>query len=365
MPSDTHAMQQIPKQHLAVPLRHDALEGVAMPESQAAQRQLPVRRLPAQARMVQMLVNPMAGSSKRKRLADDLALALQKQQYQVERFSNTDELASASRAAHLRGDLRCVIAVGGDGTLAAALNTTPPGAPLLLAPQGTENLLAKYMRFTPRPSDLLRLVDEGLVVDLDAGVANGRLFSLMASVGFDAAVVHRVHQRRSTNGSGNISHLSYAHPIFSAMWRYPFPSVRVTAYDATGAELEPVEGSWVVGVNLPRYASGLRIAPWARGDDGLLDLCVLKRGQTAAGLWYLWHILRGRHHRLRSVATMRVARCRIESVDGDDVLAEDVPFQIDGDPGGHLPLELSVERGRMSLLTSRSTVRRLEKEWKE
>lgn len=322
-----------------------------------------LRRLPTQARLVQLLVNPTAGSRKRKRLADELEAELSQARFTVERCDTVEQLGEAASTAHDRGDLRCVIAIGGDGTLNAALNSTPHGVALMAAPQGTENLLAKYFGTPADAAQIARLVADGWTMDLDAGVANGGLFALMAGVGFDADVVRRVHAKRSASGSGNISHLSYAEPILDAIRRYPFPKVRVTTLDERGDPVESVTGSWVFVVNLPRYAQGLRIAPDARGDDGLLDLCVLKRGQAAAGLWYLWHIVRGRHQRLKSVATLRAARCRLETVDGDDVLTDDVPFQIDGDPGGRLPLELGVAPGRMRLLASRAAARGLEEAW--
>ena len=347
----------------SVPSRNDAVQATdafsVAGQTQAAHDALPMRRVDPQAKLVQMLVNPCAGSSSKKLLADEITSALAEAGYEVQRLGSPDELRDASHEVTSSGSLRCVVGLGGDGTLGAMLNMTPPGVPLAIVPQGTENLMAGYLRMTRRASDLVRLIEEGQVIDLDAGVANGRLFSLMASVGFDADVVRRVHERRLASGGGNISHLAYAQPILEAMGGYEFPQVRITPLDADGRDLEPVEGTWVFAVNLPRYASGLRIVPWADGVDGQLDLCVFQRGQTHAGLWYLWHVLRGRHQMLESVVTRRVRSCRIEAVDGAEA-----PYQIDGDPGGFLPLELGVAPGRMALLATRSTAARLASEWR-
>ena len=219
----------------------------APPTDTVGLSRLATRKPTDSARLVPMLVNPMAGSSSHKRLADQLGKELSKLDFQVEPCTSPEQLGEVTANAQLDQSLRCVIAVGGDGTLAAALNTTQRGTPLLMAPQGTENLLAKYMNYSQRASELARLVAEGSVIDVDAGRANGRLFTLMASVGFDAAVVHRVHQRRTATGRGNITHLSYAQPILEAISRYAFPRVRISARDAHGHELESVEGSWSLG----------------------------------------------------------------------------------------------------------------------
>ncbi len=304
------------------------------------------------ATKVLMLVNRTAGSSAKKQVADDATKELNKAGFVVEQVENTDQLREALRAC--ADNLRCVVAVGGDGTLGAALNETPEGTPLTILPAGTENLMAGYLHRNRRASDLVRLVRDGLTVRLDAGVANGRLFTLLASAGFDADVVRRVHATRITSKTGNINHLSYAWPICRAIGGYRYPRIRISGEYSDGTRMEPVEGTWLFGVNLPRYASGLKIAPNASGLDGLLDLCVMKRGQVIAGLWYLWHILRHRHERLPSVSTARVTSCLVESL-GD----EEVPFQIDGDPGGVLPLHLSVAPRRLRVLISPSAAKQI------
>jgi diacylglycerol kinase (ATP) len=308
---------------------------------------------PSSARRVLLLVNRTAGAGRRRSLADEAAAALRAAGFIVDLPEDLEDLTQRATAALAAGDLRCVVGVGGDGTFAAALNATPPGVPLTVLPTGTENLMARYLRWTKRPADLVRLVGEGRPVALDAGVANGRLFALMASAGFDAEVVRRVHARRR----GNISHLAYARPIVEALGQYPYPKVRVRLLqdDEQWADaVETIEGSWFFCHNLPCYASGLRPAPGASGLDGKLDLCVLRRGQIAAGLWYLWHIWRRRHSQLASVAMQRATSCRVESADGSPV-----PYQLDGDPGGCLPLDLSVAPSRLTVLVSQTTAQRL------
>lgn len=312
---------------------------------------VPERLSPSATRVI-MLVNRTAGASAKKQVADDARKALREAGFTVDQIENSTQLTEA--IGKDLESIRCVVAVGGDGTLGAALNDTPDGMPLTILPSGTENLMAGYLRRNRRASDLVRLVREGLTVRLDAGVANGRLFTLLTSAGFDADVVRRVHANRISSKSGNINHLSYAWPIFRAIGGYRYPRIRISGECADGKPFEPVEGTWLFGVNLPRYASGLKIAPNASGLDGLLDLCVMKRGQLVAGLWYLWHIVRRRHERLSSVATARITRCTVESLEGIEV-----PFQLDGDPGGVLPLHLSVAPRRLRVLISPAAAKQI------
>jgi diacylglycerol kinase family enzyme len=96
-------------------------------------------------------------------------------------------------------------------------------------------------------------------------------------------------------------------------------------------------------LNLPRYAIGLRIAPQARGDDGLLDVCTFRNGSLVKGLWYLGGVILGQHQRWQDCAMRQVRQLRIES----DV---PVPYQLDGDPGGMLPLEIDVLPARVCVI---------------
>ena len=56
----------------------------------------------------------------------------------------------AQEAAQLltAGQLRAVVAAGGDGTIRLIAEQTPPGTPLVVLPLGTENLLARYLELT-------------------------------------------------------------------------------------------------------------------------------------------------------------------------------------------------------------------------
>jgi diacylglycerol kinase family enzyme len=289
-----------------------------------------------------LLVNRKAGAGRGSRILVEAERLLQSAGLSVTRASGPEQLAQLVTQFNQVGHLRAVVAVGGDGTVGLALNHTPPGVPLAVLPAGTENLLAKYLGQRARPAELVHLLTQGVMIQLDAGEANGRLFTLMISVGFDAEVVRRVHDRRR----GNITHLAYLKPTYEAVRSYQYPPIRA-AWQGPEGQAGEATGRWVFGMNLPRYAQGLPIAPQAIGTDGLLDLCVFQKGRIAGGLWYLWHLMRRRHHLLRSVSMLHCRRVLIESE-----TEELVPYQLDGDPGGFLPVEVAAVPGRMTCIVS-------------
>jgi diacylglycerol kinase (ATP) len=223
---------------------------------------------------------------------------------------------------------RCLVAAGGDGTVAALINEQP-SVPIAVLPTGTENLFARHFAFGRRPERLAKAILAGHSMPLDVGLAWGRRFSLMAGFGFDADVVTRHHTSRlALNGhAGPTNRAAYVGPVLGSSLRYRFPEITVRIEDPD--EEETIVGTTAFLFNLPRYALGLPFAPAALGDDGRLDLVVFRKPGPLRALHYLWLVLRGLHLRRDDVIHRRVHAATISCL-------EPVPFQLDGDPGGLL-----------------------------
>lgn len=315
-----------------------------------------IHYLPTTARRVLILMNPTAGARANSARVERLRELLGQAGLSVESFADLAELTRAAGTA-CDPSIRAVVAAGGDGTVTAVLNATPPETPIAVLPLGTENLLAKYLEYPFDIGDLAHTILHGASVAIDAGHANGRLFLLMVGCGFDAHVVRQVHLQRR----GHIRHATYIKPILQSIRRYQYPQMRVSweALDETangggthGGERSSVSAAawqarWVFVVNIPRYAGGLQLIPDARGDDGRLDACLFQRGTLVHGLRYLAGILRGTHQAWPDCRRISAARIHIEA-------DSEVPYQLDGDPGGVLPVEIAVVPGRLRALVTPS-----------
>lgn len=215
--------------------------------------------------------------------------------------------------------LVAIVAAGGDGTLTDVANRYP-GVPACPFPLGTENLLAKYLGIPLDGEAAARIIAAGYRRRFDLGLADDDTkFLIMGSAGFDAEVIRRLHETRR----GNISHLSYASPIFQTAMNYSFPKLIVKAEGQT----EPIEGSLVVVSNFPAYAFKLPVNPDAEPADGLLTVRVFQK----PGLWefakYAAQVVRRKHLDRPDVRVITTTAATIES----EVA---VPVQIDGDPFG-------------------------------
>ncbi len=317
---------------------------------------------------VLIVSNPSAGSRHRTDVLAGLVAALESRGFTTEFVRELDSLGPRVAALQESGQLRVVIAAGGDGTVAEVANRTTSTTPIAVFPLGTANLLAGYFGISNEAQQMAALVEQRTLVRLDAGSANGRLFLLMVGCGLDAEVVHRMHRRRRGK---HINYFSWLFPAFSAFRHYDYPKLQITYQHPLPENSDPAQGResrplprdadssnqaelqtmplarWAFAVNMPVYAAGLKMAPHARGDDGLLDICTFRHGSLWHGLKYIGRILLQNHQRLSDYASETAVRIRIES-------DEPVPYQLDGDPGGMLPLEIQVIPQRLTLLAPAS-----------
>jgi len=308
--------------------------------------------LSAEMDRVLIAVNPRAGRRSVQDRVEHLSQLLISQGLKVEVLTELAEVCARADEDFAARRLRALVGIGGDGTAAELLNRTQQGVPITLLPAGTANLLSKYFGLTGSPETLAGAIAAGTIVRLDVGRAGGRLFLLMLSCGFDAEVVHRVHAyRQSGRRGGHISYLTYFKPILESIRSYRYPEIQVYWDDpcgAVGLGESSITARWVFAFNLPCYGWGLPLSPAAVATDGLLDLCTFAQGSFWNGVRYLAAAQFGRHLALPDCSSRRVRRLRLEA-------SEPVAYQLDGDPGGSLPLDVEVLPGRLTLLVPPSS----------
>ncbi|MCA9262646.1 MAG: hypothetical protein KDA60_02310 [Planctomycetales bacterium] len=286
--------------------------------------------------------NPRAGASDRPHILTNAVEKLKDAGFDVQLITSPDELTQATQRSETGRKLRSVVAAGGDGTVQLVVNRVPAGTPVSFLPMGTENLLAKYFQISAEIDDVVATVQSGVIRQFDAGRVGSQLFLIMLSCGFDAEVVRRLHEGRS----GHIHHLSYAKPILDAIRNYEYPEIRVTCevLNEQGEwESRSSSAHWAFVFNIPAYAAGLPIAKEADPNDGQLDVCTFRGGSLPAGLFHLGTVVFGQHGEWSDSHKWRVRHVHLAS-------SAPVPIQVDGDPWGHLPVDIGVAPHRLTLL---------------
>lgn len=287
---------------------------------------------------IPILANPRAGTGKRNSRLAELVDRLTRAGFDPRLFHDREQFQSALEQPGNRARCRCVVAAGGDGTIAWVINRHRE-FPLAIFPTGSENLLARHFGIRRRPGEVADMIIEDRRYRLDLGNVNGHRFTLMATAGFDAHIVDLVHRRRV----GHVQRWHYAMAILRAFYGYRYPKLTIYVDD----DPQPLFAYHAMVLNLPDYALRLSFHQRASGQDGRLDLVMLNRAGRIQVVRYLLALLLGRFDELPDVLHRRIQQVRVEA-------DESVAIQADGDPAGVLPARFTVEPGAMELLIPRA-----------
>jgi len=284
---------------------------------------------------VLVVCNPISGGGRAGRLGPELRELLTSEGHEVELVRTGRAGDARERAARVDLEFDRIVVVGGDGTVNEVVNglREPARIPLTQLATGTANLLAHDLRLPYSVREMGRLMGNGSIRRLDLGLvscagtpAGQRRFLMVTSVGFDAMVTLEAQGQRR----GPMSYARWLPSIVRVAHSYRPPRLRVEVDDG-----QPVEGQMVIVSNVRNYGGLFTAADRASCDSGHLDVCVLTRAALPALARAAWSALRGGLSRSRGVVYLTGERIRVSS-DGP------VPVEIDGDPGGTTPIEISV-----------------------
>lgn len=244
-------------------------------------------------------------------------------------------------AEAVRDGFDTVAAAGGDGTVNEVLNgiaDAPEGfarARLAVLPLGTVNVFARELGLPLQLREAWQVVLNGGERRVDApfaeftapdGVRVRRHFAQLAGAGLDARAISLVDWQMKKR----VAQLAYVFAGMKAM-RGPHPLITVEA------DGQSVTGELVLIGNGRFYGGNLPVFPAAKVDDGWLDLCVFPRMSWGLIARYAFGFVAGAPLVPRDVRMLRVTRARLT--------ATAVPFEVDGDLCGDLPVELGIAPG--------------------
>ncbi len=278
-----------------------------------------------------VVFNPTAGGRRRARLEQTLRLLRE----------SGCEVAMHATAA--RGDAEAIardfgsappvpdllVVAGGDGTINEAVNgllsNGAASTPLALVPLGTANVLAAEIGLAVSPAVVARTIARGAPTAAYVGIVNGRCFTAMAGVGFDAHVVANVDLRLKRRlGKG-----AYVLESLRQLFRFRFPRYRVTvdgrSFDA--ASVIVAKGHYYAG----RYVC----APAARLDRPEFHVCLFEHGGRWNAIRYALALALGRLPRLADFRVVPGRSVTIQGPAGD-------PIQGDGDVIARLPARIEI-----------------------
>ncbi|MEX0783440.1 MAG: diacylglycerol kinase family protein [Dehalococcoidia bacterium] len=286
-------------------------------------------------RRATFLVNPAARGVEKRLDADRAVRYLRKRGLEVELRTPASPLEMTALAATSaeRGDELLFVA-GGDGSLRdAARGLAGSNTALAPVPAGTVNVFAREVGL---PLGVRTAIDAhltGRVVRIDLGRAGEQPFLLMASAGWDAAIVGGV----SLGLKRRMGDLAYAVKAAKAL---PGMRTRPARWEV-GDEVHEGPLALMVVSNTRLYGGRLRFSPLALADDGLLDVVALCPRGLPDALRMSARIVMRRAAHDRHALSARAASIRIET--------PGIPVQLDGDYAGETPMAFAVDPGALAV----------------
>jgi len=227
--------------------------------------------------------------------------------------------AEASRASYDR-----VVVCGGDGSLNLAIRHFDlANGTLALIPLGSGDDFARVLGLPREVRAACEVALRGSVREVDVAMANGVRYLGVAGVGFDSEVAEYANEQvKLLRGS-----LVYLYAILRVLPKFRPRHVRLNERDQVIM--------FAVFGNSRQYGGGIRIAPAAVIDDGLLDAVIVHKSSRMELLKTLPKAYTGKHVDSPFVETARGREFRVESeqplavyADGEKVTSTPVTFAV-------------------------------------
>lgn len=293
---------------------------------------------------VAVLTNPAAGGRRQRRLVPEVLRRLHAAGQELVLVEATNA-AAAEAACHdaVRRGVRALVAVGGDGTLHAAIQAVAgTGVPFAMVPAGTGNDFALALCAPPDPlaaaGAVATALQAGGTTAVDLARVEGvdgtvRWYGAVLGAGFDAIVNERANRMRWPRGDRR-----YDLAIVRELLR-----LRARRYilELDGAAHE-VDAVLVAVGNAASYGGGIRICPEADPTDGELDVVVGRRMSRTTLLRLRPRAYRGTHVTHPLVDSYRVSQLRLA--------AAGIVAYADGERCLPLPVTISCVPGALTLL---------------
>lgn len=300
-----------------------------------------------QPRRTLFVVNPAAGAGRSQARWAELAAHLRGNGLPADHVLSARPGHALELAADAAARYDAVVAVGGDGTVfevASGLMRAGVGrAALGIVPFGTGNDAARLAGIRSADDTVAALRDgrsrtvDAVAIECQAG---GRTIERHALVFASAGIVGELLKRTTPRVKRLFGpRLAYAVGLLLALWRHRPARMRVTC----DGQVSENRFLLVCASNGEHVGGGLRLAPGARSDDGLLDLNLIEAVGRWEALRQVRRLSQGRHVGHPKV---RYFTARSVALDAEPPCA----VQADGEQLGHTPARFQVRPQALRVL---------------
>ncbi len=230
-----------------------------------------------------------------------------------------------------------LVCIGGDGTLNEIVQAIAH-TEIILVPvsAGTGSDFVKTTSMRDIPS-VVKAIKNNTSSSIDLGKIsrNGesRYFLNILEVGFGAEVMERVNSRKKVHDGR-----SFTSAVLASVPSYKPYEVKISHDDET----QTLKIAEMIVANGKYFGGGMLAAPDAVLNDGLFDVHIVKGAGKIQLLMKLRKLRDGSHVKDSMVTSLKTSHIRIEG---------NAPIEIDGENYGKLPIEVSVEKDALRVIS--------------
>jgi diacylglycerol kinase (ATP) len=275
-----------------------------------------------------LIVNPQAGNGRVRTLLP-AAMAVLTEAGTEHRVVESESLQHAQELAAVaaeRGEV--VVAVGGDGMAGAIAGAVAAaGASYGLIPAGRGNDLAGVLKVPADPAAAAKALTQGQPrrIDLIAASTPDQPEQIVASSIYAGlpAVAGEVANAARFLGGGLVYPVSALRVL--ARWKPVTFTVQITDGPSGETQTHDFAGYAVVVANSAFFGAGMKVAPPAEIDDGVLDIVLMRHAPKLTFVKALTKIKDGSHIDLPQVSLERGTKVTL-------TVSRDLPAAADGEP---------------------------------
>jgi len=259
-----------------------------------------------------LVVNPAAGGGRALRVLPEVAAALGEAgaSCQVSRSASLDHARELADSAARRGDV--VVAVGGDGMAGALAGAVAAADGTYgIIPAGRGNDFALALGLPGDPAAAARALAGGQVKTIDligAGIPGQPevIVALSVYLGVPSIAGEIANRSRLLRGP-----VVYPVAALRALARWTPASFRVEPGGQDGIPGGDFAAYAVVIANCAYFGGGMKVAPPAQADDGILDIVTMRHSSRLAFVRVLLKIKDGTHVTLPQISLGRAAEVTV------------------------------------------------------
>jgi diacylglycerol kinase (ATP) len=238
-----------------------------------------------------------------------------------------------------------VIAAGGDGTISEVIQELAGTETTLgVLPIGTVNNWARETGIPLENKGAREILAHGRTRRVDLGRVNGHYFLLMVGIGLDGEITQKVEKHP-------LKRLGVAGYLLASIW-YGLRYQSFVASVISGERAEQFLALQIVIGNTQLYGGAIKFTWRAKGDDGLLDICIVRKRDILGRMIAAMEFLLRRTERRQWISYERSETIQIQT-------PRPVGMQIDGDPIGYTPAHISVVPGALKVVVPHNTFEEL------